>query len=289
MLSFRDSDKIRKKYPSLARDTELDYEGCECELAEYAGALIARVFDDTVGYTFTYPIEVGEGFSVSEALAGITDFCVREGIPEIITGVPADCLGLLLSGVRHAEVHAQDLSGEYFAVEIKTELSMLDTDIDIEYEGIRLITPSCEYKEDYARLVADREHNKYYGYEVTDDISDATPAEMLAELLRELDSRITLTLFVTEGDVFVGEAVLYAFDGRGCAELSFRVAKEHTRRGLGRKILNALTDIAENMGLLTLKARATRENTPSLKLLLSEGFIKSREEDGVACFTKELI
>lgn len=289
MLTFRDSDKIREKYPNFAREIELDYEDCECELAESFGMLIARVFDDTIGYTFTYPMALGEDFSPADALDSIAEFCVREGIPEIITGVPADCLGLLLSGVRHAEIHAQDTAGEYFVVEIKTELSMLDTDIDIEYGDIRLAAPTAEYSEAYARLVRDREHNRYYGYEVTDDIGDAAPAEMIAELLRELDSRNTLTLFVTEGGSFVGEAVLYAFDGRGSAELSFRVAREHTRLGIGRKILNALTDIAENMGLLTLKARVKAENTPSLALLSSEGFIRNREESGVIFLTKALV
>ncbi len=289
MLSFRTSSRVEESYPLACEKISREYEGCECDFALASGTVVAKIFDDGVGYMLTYPVPVCSDFSIEAALGEITDFCVREGIPEVITGVAACDLPTLLRGARHAELHALDERAESFVVEVKTALSMLDTDIDFEYEGLRLSTPSAELSDSYAALVRDREHSRYYGYEVTDDIGDASPPLMIAELRREMDAHITLTLFVTHGGRFIGEGVIYAADGRGSAEISFRVAREHTRRGFGRKILRALISLSEDIGLLRLMARVHRENAPSLSLLSSEGFLAVREDGELVYFEKSLV
>ena len=111
---------------------------------------------------------------------------------------------------------------------------------------------------------------------------------MVAEMLREFELNRALTLFVTQGGDFIGEATLYDFDGRGSAEISFRVAREHTRMGYGGKILEGLIEISREIGLLTLKARARKDNEISLSLLKKHGFAEAGAEDSVVFFKQDL-
>ena len=282
-LKFSDLDSEAKTRLAqgafLGEDSDTDF--CVSD-----GFLFVRVFDDSLGYIFRYPIALSDAQSERAALDKISAYCLKENIPEIIFEAEAAKLPLLLTNVRHAELHAMD--GGFFIVEIKTELSLLESDIDFEYEGLSLSLPSQKYAKDYQRLVSDKAHNEFYGYELTDDNPDITPSDMIAELLREYGSRRSLTLFAAHKGKFVGEAVLYDFDGRGSAEISFRVGKNMTHRGFGKKILSSLLNIAENFGLLSLRARVHKDNEISLSLIKSQGFTEVCTENSVIHFKREL-
>jgi len=58
----------------------------------------------------------------------------------------------------------------------------------------------------------------------------------------------------------------------GTAEVSLYVDKEHRRKGVGRKLLQAIVDEGQRSGLHTLIARITDENIVSIKLFASEKF-----------------
>ncbi len=290
MLSFKSSKAVEEKYRDITDGIRAQYEGCECEFAVSDGALFTRIFDDSAGYMMLYPEALPDCdfFNAQYALGEISDYCMREGIPEVISGVPRILLSLVLLGVRHAELHAMDAEGEMLLVEIKTELHSLCGDVELMREGLCFSTPSQEYAEDYIALVRDREHNKLYGYEITDDYPDLTPSEAVAELIRENGERRTLTLFVTDGGEFIGEGVLYNFDGRGGAEISFRVARNKCGRGYGKRLLSALVSIGEEIGLIRLSARVHKDNAPSLSLMKKGGFAEADTCDGTVHFSLAL-
>ena len=282
-LAFSDLDGIAL---DMAIENDFSEDDSDVEFALKDGFLFVRLFEDFLGYMFMYPIALGGNADEKAALNEISAYCVKENIPEILYNVASDKLPILLSCVRHAEIHAMERGA--FAVEIKTELSMLESDIDYERDGLSLSLPSQKFAKDYYNLVSDKEHNRFYGYELTDDNPEMTPTDMIAELLREYGRRRTLTLFAVQKGKLIGEAVLYDFDGRGGAEISFRVAKAMTGQGFGRKILASLVDIAEELGLLEIRARVHKDNEISLTLIKSQGFDEVCAENSVIYFKRKL-
>ena len=88
-------------------------------------------------------------------------------------------------------------------------------------------------------------------------------------------------------DSFAGEASIYAFDGRGNAELSVRLLRGFFGQGLGRESVMAIKAAARKLGLIRLYARVMKENERSIKMMsaLADAF----EDNGdVLCFVFEL-
>ena len=282
-LTFSDLDDAARR---AAEDNDFFADDVDADYALKDGFLFVRIFEDFLGYMFAYPIALCEGADERAALEEITAYCMKENLPEILYNVASDKLPTALRSVRHAEIHAMEKFA--YAVEIKTELSMLEADVDFECEGLSFSLPSQKHAEDYYKLVCDKTHNKFYGYEITDDNPNITPADMIAELLREYGNRRSLTLFATQKGKFIGEGVLYDFDGRGSCEISFRVAENMTKKGFGRKILTALVEISGDLGLLALRARVHKDNEISLALLKSQGFAEIREENSVIYLEREV-
>ncbi len=56
------------------------------------------------------------------------------------------------------------------------------------------------------------------------------------------------------------------------AEISLYVKKEHQKRGIGPKLLEAIIEEGEKIGLHTVIARITEGNEPSINLFKSEKF-----------------
>jgi phosphinothricin acetyltransferase len=80
---------------------------------------------------------------------------------------------------------------------------------------------------------------------------------------------------VVEGEIG-GWAALSAVSSRpayaGVAEVSVYVARRHRGRGYGRRLLRALIEASEGVGLWTLQAVVFPQNTASLALHQREGF-----------------
>jgi len=78
------------------------------------------------------------------------------------------------------------------------------------------------------------------------------------------------------GDTIAGWAALAPFSARevyrGVADVSIYVGMAHTRRGVGRALLQALVTRSEAAGFWTLQAGVFPENVPSVQLHLACGF-----------------
>ena len=86
---------------------------------------------------------------------------------------------------------------------------------------------------------------------------------------------------------FIGEATLYAFDGKGGAEFAIRLLPAYHGRGLGTEAVLAIMDAARKIGLIRLRAKIMRENLSSISML-RKVTDTSFEEDGCVCFVIEL-
>jgi phosphinothricin acetyltransferase len=85
-----------------------------------------------------------------------------------------------------------------------------------------------------------------------------------------------LCLVAIAGDTLLGWAALSRASGRsvyaGVAEESVYVAPMHSRRGIGRRLLQELISQSEERGYWTLQAGIFPENTASIALHRSLGF-----------------
>ena len=268
----------------------IEEEGSELLFATEAGCLIPAVICCGVPQMFFYPEPLMRDASEEIALALIADFCRVNEIREVITDLPSNKLPLAMKGVLHSRLDAVD--DGYYAMTVETECMLLDNFPELMYEDIYLGEPTLNFRDEYKRLVFDPTVNKYTGYDIRREIPDIDPADMVEEARADFERGMALTLFATvlsdSGEnVFIGEGVLYRFDGRGGAEISVRLLPEWQGKGYGKKLVAGLIELSHTISLKHLYAVIDAENEVSVGLFSS--VMKLTYDDGLRkTFTLEL-
>ncbi len=233
-----------------------------------SGCVLIRIFD--MGrYSFVYPIAICEDADEAEAVEALRAYAVREEIPFRLTDVPSEALGELLCGYRHAQLDAEDAERGSYTVEILNELMLLDGPAELSSGELTLSLLSEADAESYGALCRDAEVCRYWGYDYSGDTEAPTDEYFYSEAIGEYHRCVSLPLAVRLGGLFIGEAVIHAFDFRGGAELGFRLASAWQGKGYGRRTLEAAVALAKKIGLIRLRMRAMAENLRSVKLLSS--------------------
>ena len=248
----------------IIASVDLSEDDVEYAIAVSQGCVLLRVFD--MGrYFFVFPIEISDTARHDKAIECINEYARFEEIDLTFVDVPGEALSSFV-GFRHMDVDAEDREASTYRVRIKTECDFL-TEIP-SYNGDRVKLNALTEADihDYARLSKDKNVNKYWGYKYSDDVKSPSDEYFFENARGEFASHISLTMAIRVGDKFVGEAILYAFDGRGRADVAIRILPEYQRQGYAREALCALVGIAEKIGLTSLRAKIKSENTPSLSL-----------------------
>lgn len=238
------------------------------------GCLLFREFSSDTGYYFEYPLPLSDGADIAAALGDIAEYCLSESIPEVIVGIPEEDLPSVTEGLTHP--YLQQFEDGSYLLRVETECSLLDELPESMVADIYIGEFASRYAKDYARLVEDRELNKYYGYDMTADIKASRPEDYIVAVREEFSRGESMCFAATvSGDdgenIFVGEGTLSRFDGRGGADAAFRVLPEHQGRHYGRMILEALAEVAEGLGLKRLSLAVMTDNAPSLATLAPYG------------------
>jgi len=265
----------------------IDTEDCDLEYAVsvFESCLLVRIFD--MGrYLFVFPCELDDGADVKSAISAVGEYAAREEIPIVFVDVPGELLSLF-SGYRHLDIDADDPSAEVYRVRIKTECELLDEIPHIEWGRVKLDALSENDIASYARLSKDENVNKYWGYNYLEDISAPGDGYFFENAALEFSRGVAMTMAIRTSGDFIGEATLYAFDGKGGAEFAIRLLSERQGCGLGTEAVLALAEAARNIGLLRLHAKVMKENSSSIAMLkkVSDEYF---EEDGCIYFTLEL-
>ena len=252
------------------------------------GCLLFRLFSEETGYYFWPAAEVSADADIEGAYRAIASYCTLEAIREVYVDIPKEHLDAVIGERGH--VRTEDVSdgeGEYFAVTVENECTLLEEIPEAEYGRIYLGEFALAYAGDYEKLVTDRRLNRYFGYSLTDDIPNGTGADFIAAVREEFDRRESVTLAATtlspDGEnIFVGEGVLYAFLGDGTASLSFRLLPEYHGQGLGTELCLALCKLAKDIGLCRLRGEVLSENAASLAVMRRCGFGEISSAERVA-------
>lgn len=255
----------------------------EFALSYSHGCALVRVFD--MGrYSFIYPFPLAVDADTAAAIDDISEYAMREEIGLVVDDVPRERIRDFLS-FRHINIDAADLSGDYVRITVKTECELCGDIPETEAGRVKLNELTEEDIPEYARLVKDENVNKYWGYSYSEDVSDPTDDYFYEMTCYERSLGISLSMAIRYNETFIGEAVLYAFDGRGNAEFALRLLPEWQGRGLGSETVLAIKDVARDIGLITLRPRVMKENEASLKMLskLSDSYYSDGDKQ-VFCF-----
>lgn len=263
MLSKETLD-IDLDYATEIIDSLLEDEDSEYAISSAYGCMLIRVFDG--GYSFIYPVALNDEADPVSATCEIRDYSIKEEIPLVFTDVPREELGNLISTYRHANIDALDEFRDSYRVQIMSEASLVQELPVIENSGVILDAITEVDDADYARLCRDLEVNRYWGYDYREDESDPCDSYFREVIEGEFSRGISMSFAVRLDGKFVGEALLYAFDHQGGCESAVRLLPEYTRQNIATRALEALMDIASQIGLITIYATVEGDNKASNKL-----------------------
>ena len=244
----------------LDEDNDIEFGICL-----FSGCVIIRIFD--MGrYLFIFPYAICEDADVRAAIDAVGEYAMREEISLTFTDVPAESLPLLCV-FRHMDMDAEDENGECYRVRIKRESDLIEELPSIEYGRVKL-NALCEADiADYASLCKDKNINKYWGYDYSEDICEPSDRYFYENAQLELASGVSVILAIRYQDKFVGEAVIYAFDGRGGAEFAIRLIPNFQGKGLGTETVRAISEVGKRIGLINLKSKIMKDNAASVGML----------------------
>ena len=132
-------------------------------------------------------------------------------------------------------------------------------------------------KRAYLKLNTDIENNRYWGYDYREDVSvtgepdENTFYDSVRYDMQAGDS-INFAVRLSRDGEMIGEAILWNFSSDGTAELGCRILPEYQRHGYGKAAFGAAAGFA-SLGLgLKVWARCHRENIPSCRMIVADGF-----------------
>ena len=245
----------------------LAYDGGDVEYAAavFGRCLIFRIYD--MGrYLFLFPYALSDGADVASAIEATSEYAMREEIPLVFSDVPAESLSVF-RGFRHIDIDAEDANAETYRVRIKTECELISEIPEVSLGRVTLNAISAQDIADYAKLCKDENVNKYWGYDYSEDNPSPTDEYFFALAREELARGVSMSMAIRAQGEFCGEAVLYAFDGRGSAEFAIRLLPRFHGLGLGSEALLATCEIAKSVGLTVLRSKVFSKNISSVAMI----------------------
>lgn len=275
MISFADTPEGRAvlaseqaRVASLAARTEAFADmGDSIALTVAHGHLLARAEVDEGEYAFFFPEPYEDGADTERTIEALELYAKRHEIPLTYLDLTHEQTERLRSRYRAPRVYAMDDDGDRFVLTVEHELAFLDGIPTLDGERVRLYAPDEADAHAYGALCRDAEGMRYFGYDALRDRPDASDELLVRALLRERQGDVACPFFIRADGRFVGELVLYAFDGKGGAELSVRLTASARGQGLAEDaVRTAMRFAADDLQLCVLYADCREENTAAIRL-----------------------
>lgn len=148
----------------------------------------------------------------------------------------------------------------------------------IETENYILREITLDDAEDYAKCIADPKTYRYWGYAMTGEERNVVGKIRYNTLARENHSELVWGICDRKTGKVIGEFLLFHFRGtrkkpQVLAEIGYRIAPEMWGKGVAGEVIGgAVKYIFENTRLEKISATVIKENEPSRKALLKNGF-----------------
>ena len=174
------------------------------------------------------------------------------------------------------QYHPVRLTHKYL-VHVGSPAAKIDIIPPLSSGGVVLTRINERDKQAYLKLNTDIENNRYWGYDYRDDVSitgapdENTFYDSVMYDMRSGDS-INFAVRLSEEGAMIGEAILWNFTFDGTAELGCRILPEYQGNGYGKAAFKAAAEFASFDLDLKVWARCFRENTPSYRMIVANGF-----------------
>ena len=172
---------------------------------------------------------------------------------------------------------------------VESELDRLQQQPSIKTERLTLDGLREWDKQAYNALCLDDERNRWWGYDYRRDLQGELTEDYFLKVVREdFAAHRAVNFAVRLHGTCIGEAVLYAPDWRGGAELGCRIAPQYAGNGYGTEAFAAVAEWAlYRLGLFRVVAKCYKENDASYKML-SSCMRRSGEDDTFYYFEKRV-
>ncbi len=275
--------RIENEYLRIRRD----YDGYSIYAALFSGCIVFRLAYGDGEYFFTPPVPVCDGADIGYAVELVADYATGEEIPLIFDSVFREHLGLFFGRFRHINSDATSPFSDEYRLRILSEGNLLYVLPELCFEDIAFNSLGENDKDGYERLCSDPVTNKYWGYDPALDIAEGEQVKPVDMTLFEFDRGTIIPFAVRVDGAFAGELVFHAFDFRGGCEVGLRLLPEYRGRGIGKRVISFLPELALEVGLCRVYATVLKENKASVKVF-SEYFDKRDEEKEKIRFIFEL-
>ncbi len=251
--------------------------------------LCRRCFDGAYEFTLPYPYRADA--DTEAALCALEEYARIQEIPLVYTDLCEDDLDALCERYMHPRVHAiptEEGEAPLYLLEVITEAMCVEEIPTLKGDTVTLCAPKKEDLCAYGRLCRDEDILAVWGYDFHEDYPNATDEDLITMAEREFERGLSLPFFIYDRDCFVGEALLYAFDGRGGAECAIRILPEYRRRGIAKQTLSLLSSYARYTLRLSYLDGACKESNSPSRALLDSTMLPRTERDGILRYRKLL-
>lgn len=157
--------------------------------------------------------------------------------------------------------------------------------------GTVVLTPFFESdKKAYLKISTDINNNKFWGYDYREDeyfpetVDENTFYDSAMIDMHAGDSINFAVRTSPDGDM-IGEAILWNFTANS-AEAGCRIMPEYQGMGYGGAAFKTLSDFAEKILKVKVRARCFFENTASYRMIISSGYNLSRKDEKYCYFNR---
>ncbi|MBO5788800.1 MAG: GNAT family N-acetyltransferase [Clostridia bacterium] len=212
---------------------------------------------------FALPQPYTEDGSVEDALTELEELVRHADLPLRYVGVVPSEFPFLLSRYRHTNVDLIDKTDGTYRVCVLTEPMLFSEIPEISGERLTLSLIDASDGEVLEHLDKDAETARYFRVERSGEVEGTA----LERALSEYESGISIPLAIRQNGETLGDLTLYAFDGKGGAEVALRILPEKRRQGFAKEALECAFCFAEGiLSLSHLDGVVKVENAPSLAL-----------------------
>ena len=185
--------------------------------------------------------------------------------------------------ISKTQYHPLFLANKYL-VHVGSPAADLGEIPSFSFGGVVLTGIEERDKQAYLKLNTDIENNRYWGYDYREDVSitgqpdENTFYDSVRYDMQAGDS-INFAVRLSADGEMIGEAILWNFTPDGAAELGCRILPEYQGSGYGKAAFRAAAEFASRALRLKVWARCHRDNVPSYRMIVSDGFTPLCEDE----------
>ena len=178
-----------------------------------------------------------------------------------------------------------------YLVHVHTPAVKIENTISLPFKNVVLTEfRECD-KPAYLKLNTDFENNRYWGYDYREDLSISEPVDentFYDSVMYDMAAgdSINFAIRLTEDGKMLGEVILWNFTSDGSAEIGCRILPEYQGNGYGKAAFGAAADFAVRELKLKLWARCYRGNEPSHRMIVTNGFTPTYEDEYFCYFSE---